>query len=348
MATPDLTIHGAGILGLSIAWEAAARGARVRVVDVAHPGAGYSGGVVGALAPHVPENWNIKKAFQLHSLLMAEAWWAGVAAAGGLDPGYARTGRLQPIADAKALDLAQARTATAQTLWQGRATWQVERATGAAWEPASASGWVIRDTLSARLHPRLALAALGAAIRARGGEILASQTAADAPGVQIWATGVAGLTALSAQTTRPVGAGVKGQAASLGFDAADHPQLFVDGLHIVPHANGTVAIGSTSELSWDDAASTDAQLEALIDRARAALPALADAPVVERWAGLRPRARSRAPILGPWPDRPGHFIANGGFKIGFGMAPNIATVMADLVLDGRDTLPDAFRVEASL
>ena len=23
---------------------------------------------------------------------------------------------------------------------------------------------------------------------------------------------------------------------------------------------------------------------------------------------------------GAWPDRPGHFIANGGFKIGFGMA----------------------------
>ena len=35
-----------------------------------------------------------------------------------------------------------------------------------------------------------------------------------------------------------------------------------------------------------------------------------------RWAGLRPRARSRAPMLGAWPGRPGHFIANGGFKIG--------------------------------
>ena len=53
-------------------------------------------------------------------------------------------------------------------------------------------------------------------------------------------------------------------------------------------------------------------------------------------------------MLGSWPDRPGHFIANGGFKIGFGMAPGIAEVMADLVLEDRDTIPDGFGVSASL
>jgi glycine/D-amino acid oxidase-like deaminating enzyme len=89
-------------------------------------------------------------------------------------------------------------------------------------------------------------------------------------------------------------------------------------------------------------------LDALIAKARAALPCLAQAPVIDRWAAIRPRARSRAPMLGEWPDRPGHFIANGGFKIGFGMAPKIAEAMADLVLDGRDTLPEGFRVTASL
>ncbi len=86
----------------------------------------------------------------------------------------------------------------------------------------------------------------------------------------------------------------------------------------------------------------------LIDRARALCPALAEAPVIERWAGVRPRAKSLAPMLGPWPGREGHFIANGGFKIGFGMAPKVAEVMADLVLDGRDGVPEGFRVEDSL
>jgi len=78
------------------------------------------------------------------------------------------------------------------------------------------------------------------------------------------------------------------------------------------------------------------------------VPMLAGAAVVERWAGVRPRAASRAPMLGAWPGRAGEFVANGGFKIGFGMAPKVAEVMADLVLEGRDAIPDGFRVEASL
>jgi len=76
----------------------------------------------------------------------------------------------------------------------------------------------------------------------------------------------------------------------------------------------------------------------------AALPALAGAPVRARWAGVRPRAKSRAPLLGAWPGRPGQFVANGGFKIGFGMAPKVAQVMIDLVLDGKDAIPAGFRL----
>jgi glycine oxidase len=347
MATPDLIVHGAGIFGLSIAWAAAQRGAKVRVIEVAHPGAGSSGGIVGALAPHVPENWNSKKAFQLDCLLGAETWWHDVQAAGGVDPLYARTGRLQPITDEAGLALAQARMETAKTLWQGRAAWQVIPATGAAWEPYSPSGWLIHDTLTARLHPRAAGAALLAALQAKGGELVIGASDATV-GPQVWATGYAGLVALSRGRARSVGGGVKGQAATLRHDAAALPQFFTEGLHIIGHGDGTVAIGSTSERDWDDATSTDAQLDVLIAQARAALPCLASAPVVERWAGIRPRSRSRAPMLGAWPGRPGHFIANGGFKIGFGMAPGVARCMADLVLEGRDTIPDDFRVEASL
>ena len=77
----DITIRGAGIFGLSIAWVCVCRGAKVQIIDPNGPGAGSSGGLVGALAPHVPENWNPKKAFQLDSLLMAKEFWAQVARA---------------------------------------------------------------------------------------------------------------------------------------------------------------------------------------------------------------------------------------------------------------------------
>ncbi|MDZ7709796.1 MAG: FAD-binding oxidoreductase [Roseovarius sp.] len=340
----DITVMGAGIFGLSVAWACARRGAKVRVIDPNGPGAGASGGIVGALAPHVPENWNDKKAFQLDSLLMAEGFWDEVARAGGVSPGYARLGRIQPIMDEAALALARARAQGAATLWRGEAEWRVEEASGD-WCPASATGHVIRDTLSARLHPRRACAALVAALRSKGAEVLCE---GDAAGRVLWATGVAGLAELSAGHSRSMGNGVKGQAALLDFDARDLPQLFAGGVHIVPHEDGTTAIGSTSERDYTDPATTDAQLDAVIAQARAAVPALAGARVIGRWAGVRPRSRSRAPMLGAHPLRPGAFIANGGFKIGFGMAPEVAEVMADLMLDGTDRIPEGFRPEASM
>ena len=346
MATSDITIRGAGIFGLSIAWACVKRGARVTVVDPNGVGAGSSGGVVGALAPHVPENWNPKKAFQLDSLLMAQSFWREVEEVGGLSAGYGRTGRLQPIADDKALALAHRRAGTALELWENKAVWEVVPAAEIeGWGPESPTGFVIRDTLSARLHPARSCAALAQAIHAKGGLIV---TEAPDQGAVCWATGVHDLARISTALDRPVGNGVKGQAAVLGFDAGpDAPQLFVDTVHVIPHADGTTAIGSTSEreaVGLD----TDSQLEDLIERVRSALPILRDAPVLQRWAGHRPRSKSRAPVLGAHPLDQTQFIANGGFKIGFGMAPKVAEVMADLMLDGRDAVPDAFRSDLSI
>jgi len=349
MPAPDVIIRGAGVFGLGCAWACVRRGARVAVVDPAGVAAGASGGVVGALAPHAPGNWNPKKQFQLDSLLLAADWWADVADAGGGDPGYARHGRLQPVPDDRARMLGEARRADAATVWGDAADWQVIPADMAGdWVPASPTGWLIHDTLSARLHPPRACAALVAAIRARGGTVGRDPAGLPDGTPEIHATGAAGLAALSADLGQPLGRAVKGQAALLRHDRAGAPQLYADGLHVVPHDDGTVAIGSTSETDFADPICTDAQLDDVIARARRACPGVADAPVIARWAGLRPRARSRAPMLGAHPARPEVFIANGGFKIGFGMAPKVSETMADLVLDGRDTIPDGFRVTDNL
>ncbi|MCY1127645.1 FAD-binding oxidoreductase [Frigidibacter sp. RF13] len=347
MATADIIVMGGGIFGLATAWECARRGARVRVIERDRIGAGSSGGLVGALAPHVPENWNEKKNFQLDSLLMAEGFWAEVRERSGIDPGYARLGRLQPLADTGAVAQAKRRAESARTLWRGAADWRVERGEDD-WRGQSPTGLWIHDSLSARLHPRQAAAALAAAIRETGGEVIEMRGRLDRPvepaGKVLWATGAQGLADLSTDLCRPVGTGVKGQAALLACAAETQPQLFVDGLHIVPHGDGTVAVGSTSERAWQDDSATDDQLDGLIDRARAACPMLTDASVIDRWAGIRPRASTRAPLLGAWPGREGHYVANGGFKIGFGMAPRVAEVMADLILEGRDAIPAGFRL----
>jgi glycine oxidase len=338
-------VLGGGIFGLSIAWACLQRGAKVRVIEARSWGAGSSGGLVGALSPHVPEAWNVKKAFQLESLLMASDWWAAVERASGQLSGYARHGRLQPLAEDRAIDAARRREVEAATLWQGQAAWQVVAATGGAWEPVSPTGWLVRDTLSARLSPRMGLAALVAALKDSGADLVLGE--AEVAGAVVHATGLAGLQELSQVFGTPIGSGVKGQAVALRFDACTLPQLFVDGLHIVPHADATVAIGSTSETTWTDE-SPDEQLDLLFARAVAAVPALAGSEIADRWAGVRPKAASRAPVLGAWPGRDGHFVANGGFKIGFGMAPKVAEVMADLVLEGRETIPVDFRLDTLL
>ncbi|SPF79903.1 NAD(P)/FAD-dependent oxidoreductase [Pseudoprimorskyibacter insulae] len=342
----DVTIRGAGAFGLAIAWACVQRGATVQVVDPYGAGSGSSGGLVGALAPHVPENWNDKKAFQLDSLLMAGAFWSEVEAAGGVTAGYGRLGRIQPLLDDRAVDLAKVRIETAQQFWADHAEWRVvDRADLGDWCPPSPTGQYVFDTLSARMHPRRACAALVAALAAKGVTVVPE---APDSGQVVWAAGWRGLLDLSDALGKPVGNGVKGQAALLRYSVPDAPQLYADSLHIVPHADGTVAIGSTSEREFDAPDSVDAQCDALIEKAVRLMPVLQGAAVLERWAGVRPRAKSRAPMLGAWPDRAGHFIANGGFKIGFGMAPKVALVMADLVLTGQDTIPDDFRVEASL
>ena len=334
----SVTVIGGGIFGLCCAWELSRRGASVRVFEAGQIGAGASGGHIGALAPHVPDNWNAKKAFQLDSLLMAPDFWAEVAVASGRPTGYARTGRLQPAVDDDAL---QARIEAAAQRWPAKISMRLicDPQT-----PLVRSGTWLQDDLTARLNPRAALAALAAAIQQRGGEVIEKTPAPPHPrGPVLWATGVQGLHDLGQDLGRKVGQGVKGQSALLRHDASDSPQIFADGLYLVPHADGTTAVGSTSENSYDHD-ETDASIDALLARIRALVPALSDAPLIETWAGIRPRTQSRAPILGPWPGRSGHFIANGGFKIGFGVAPKIAHVMADLILTGRDTIPDDFRL----
>lgn len=339
----DVTVRGAGIFGLAIAWKALQRGARVRVIDPNGPGSGASGGIVGALQPHVPDPWNALKQYQLESLIEAREFWEGVDATSGVSSGFARMGRLQPLMNERDIALARKRAAAARQNWGEIASWEIIDAREAGnWIPLSSTGLLVHDTLSAIVHPRDAIRSLATAIRARGGEISADGSD---HGQVIWATGWKGLLKLEAALGRPVGGGVKGQAALFRHDAGGQLQIFADGLHFVPHLDGTLAIGSTSERDFAAPTTTDDLLNDIIRRAGEIMPDLTEATIIERWAGVRPRCVSRAPLLGPWPGRLGHHVANGGFKIGFGVAPKVAETILDLVLEGVDSIPPEFHTE---
>ena len=344
-ASADIEIIGAGIFGLATAFACAKRGAKVRVIEQCKIGSGASGGILGALAPHTPEAWNSKKQFQLDSLLMAEEWWREAQIIGRMDPEFERCGRVQPIANERALMLAQKRANAAKLRWGDLAEWTIETA-DTHWAPVSSSGLVIRDTLSARIAPRKALQCLAVAIEALDGQIIEQSSHPQGADLTIHTTGFAGLAALGELVGHDVGCGEKGQAALLAYQAGDKPQIYSDGIYAVPHRGGHVAIGSTSERHFENAEVSGPVINSMITRVKTEIPALRNAPVVATWAGIRPRSATRAPILGPFPGRSGHFIANGGFKIGFGLAPKVGEVMADLVLQSKDEIPVELHPEA--
>ncbi|NOX74038.1 MAG: FAD-binding oxidoreductase [Alphaproteobacteria bacterium] len=349
MATADIEVFGGGIFGLTVAFFLQERGAQVRLIEKRVIGAGASGGVLGALAPHTPDNWNDKKQFQFESLIATPDFWAKVDRLSGLRSGFGQIGRLVPLETPRELELAQMRVKTAAEFWRGHAEWRVvENSEFEGWAVQSASGFHSFDTLSARISPRAACATLAAAFQAIGGTIVEGTTASKGAAAEVWCTGFEGLDDLSRDLGQVVGIGEKGQGLLLDYQAGDVPQLFASGVHFIPHAGGKLAIGSTSERDWQEADSTDDQLEELLRKACGICPSLQGAPVLKRWAGVRPRANKRTPMLGRHPLHDDVFIANGGFKIGFGVAVKAGEVMADLVLNGAADIPEGFLVEAHI
>ncbi|MGL4196986.1 MAG: NAD(P)/FAD-dependent oxidoreductase, partial [Allorhizobium sp.] len=189
----------------------------------------------------------------------------------------------------------------------------------------------------------------GAAVRsidAARGQVLLADGSAVAFSDLLVAAGVGSfalLDAIGPALQKSLGRGVKGQAALLKVDLpAELPLLYLDGLYVVPHEGGHVAIGSTSENRYDEPFSTDTQLDALIAEARALAPALNSAEVVERWAGLRPKAIDRDPMVGPHPDHPKIHALTGGFKVSFGIAHLLADAALDSIAGQISPLPHSF------
>ena len=345
----DVAIIGAGIFGLSAAWALRKRGLRIAVFERSMVGAGASGGLIGALSPHMPEKWNPKKAFQFEALVTSGAFWREIERISGKPTGYNPTGRLMPLWSEKALELAKARAVSAAELWGGHAKWQiVQHPEGCI---RTSHGWV-HETLSAKLNPRLALTALSEALGLEGVQIhgekeIAANTSLNAEHV-VYAVG-SKTADLLPEFPGGFWSAVKGQSALLRARLPDQmPIVFHAGTYVVPHGQDMVAVGSTSETEFSDPASTDIQLDQVIARAQEIVPALAGAGVVERWAGLRPRARLPDPAIGPIPGRPNTWVMSGGFKIGIGLGPLLGEAVAAMICNEDHKLPETFTLHHQL
>lgn len=105
------------------------------------------------------------------------------------------------------------------------------------------------------------------------------------------------------------------------------------GVYIVPRGDGRLLVGSTVERAGFDATVQQEALDALHAAAARLIPALASAPKLDGWAGLRPGTPDDLPILGPLAPGGMLFAATGHFRNGILLAPATAQVLAQLLHD---------------
>jgi glycine oxidase len=90
--------------------------------------------------------------------------------------------------------------------------------------------------------------------------------------------------------------------------------------------------GSTSEHAGYEKRVTPGGLSRVLDAAQELVPALAEAEVIETWCGLRPDTPDHLPILGPT-DIEGLLVATGHYRSGILLAPISAKLMGEWILD---------------
>ncbi len=366
-----MLIIGGGIMGLWAAVKAERLGIDTLLVDADEIGSGASGGLLGALMPHMPDRWSDKKQFQFDALLSLEAEIAALEAETGLSAGYRRCGRLIPLPKPHLRSIAERHQRDALTNWDqgGRQFhWHLLDAppvTGWVDAAAGEAGFV-HDTFAAKVSPRALIAMLKEYLRrAKHVRVVEKCGVAtlDANGIAslidgqrirfghaMVCAGHHSFPLLADASGLPSGAKlgvpVKGQAALLQADAhPSMPVVFLSGLYVVPHEDGTVAIGSTSEEDFDDALTTDEKLDVLIAQALQIVPSLGNAAIIERWAGLRPKAIGRDPMVGPHPDHPRVLALTGGFKVSFGLAHRLADAALNALQGKPMNVPVSFSFE---
>jgi len=379
----DLLIVGGGIIGLWIARRAVKAGLSVAIVEKARCGSGASGGLLGALMPHMPTQWSPKKQFQFEALTAMEDEIKLLEEETGQPAGYNRAGRLIPIRLEHFIKEAERRIAASLTSWThpaGRFIQEV-RATNIydSWISADAAPLgLLYDDLSAQVEPRRYINAMRSYLQGRAGIIenwtlesydadrgIARSTTGNelSAGHVVLTAGTATFPLLESVVGHSLGGGIKGQAAlfrlpggdeSAGdnaeaslFDPQMHPIIYDGGVYIVRHDNRHIAVGSTTEKTWENPTQTDQRSDAFIARAREICVPMRDAREMERWANVRPRGHVRDPMIGRLPGMPRMSVATGTYKISFGIAHYVARWFIDDLVGASTTidLPPTFHAQ---
>jgi glycine oxidase len=366
---PRIAIVGAGIIGLTTAYELAVRrGVRVTIFDVRAPGRGASWAAAGMLAPAFEAADQPGVHPRLFDLCLASAaLWPDfaeeLADRAGRAVGFDQTPSLAAALDAG--EMQRLSRIAAKLRRAGLAHTDLSEAELRAREPALSAevlgGLELetdfrvrnRETVAALLtvlgtHPGVRFVSGAAPLKAAGGRVTLEghDTILAAAG---WETAV-----IKVEEHGQLYSLVNWDTALDDIDCYGGQMLAVragegaprrvvrsGSVYLVPRG-GEVVIGATVEPDRAIDSPEAEVIEALRQEGVRLCPGLADAPVAESWAGVRPGTPDHAPFLGETVT-PGLFVAAGHYRNGILLAPVTAKLLADEMLGtARGELAAAF------
>ncbi len=358
MGRARVTVVGGGAIGAAIAYELCRRGAwDVRLYEAATPGRGATGaslGVLMAVASKKPQGDLVT--LRQASLRRYETLIPELEALTGATIPYQRAGILCLYDDRKAAGQWQALIPLRQA--QGFAPqWLDADALQARFPAVRACGGLLSPDDRAIDPQRLVDGLI------RASELLGATCDRDRPVTRLadlvdpaalddWLVVAAGTgsNALLAPYVRlpegesllqPVGGqALRLRSPDLDLAAVVHAESG-DGtdVNLVPLGNDEYWLGATVEFDPKELPRAE-NVTWLRDRARAFLPNIARAEVLQTWAGYRPRPKhQRAPVLGFVPGLPRCLVATGHYRNGILLAPVTAQITADLIERGDSELP---------
>ena len=360
----DIVVIGAGLIGMMCARELARAGARVTLLERGEAGRESSWAGGGILSPLYP--WRYPDAVSVLARWSQQAYPTLVEALreeSGIDPERLDSGLLILDAEEKAV----------ARLWADRFGARLELRDSAgvrALEPAL--GLAVAEALwlpevGQVRNPRLTQALRGAVLRAgvelrehtevrslriesgrvRGVETATGTIAAEQVVVAggAWTAGLLADTGLELPVEPVRGQMLLFRAAP---DLLRHISLY-QGRYVIPRRDGRVLVGSTLERVGFDKATTETARADLHQAALQLVPALADCPLEQHWAGLRPGSPSGIPCVGPHPHCAGLYLNVGHYRNGVVLGPASVRLLVDQLL-GRPsfTAPEPYLFENAM
>lgn len=140
-----------------------------------------------------------------------------------------------------------------------------------------------------------------------------------------WSQPLLGRHALAAEL-KPI----RGQMLLYKFEAPPlHHIVLQDGLYLISRRDGHLLVGSTLEDVGFDKSTTEQARASLLRRAQGLIPALAEMPLIQHWAGLRPGSPGNVPVIGRHPELANLWLNTGHFRYGVTMSPASTEILVN-------------------